>query len=352
MGAVLAFAATGEQPFGTGSPDVRNQRVLYLAPRLDNLPDEVRPLVERCMARDPADRPTASQFLANLVAAHPEAVGQADWLPERILAEARRRIPPPPPVLGTPPREETAALYRKASPPADPTRTSTSVPAPPVAASPVNEPRRRFPQRRRIWAIGGIAVVAVLGMAVGLLVAPSGSSSARSGLPIPGTSRSVPSATVVASTAAQPALLADAAFNWGGIVNYKETASSDSYFKKVGAAWQDDWSVSSNCAQQPCAKATLDGAINGITFTATLARSGATYTGSAPIDNYWLDCLHTSHFENTTLAIKLTATRAGPVPPQGLSITAFTGTVIWNVPYLPDGCAGSLYQMRVNGSTS
>jgi hypothetical protein len=85
LGAVLAFAATGEGPYGTGSPAARQMRVLAIAPRLDNLPAELRPLVEQCMAREPAERPTASQFLTDLVAAYPEAADQTDWLPAGIL---------------------------------------------------------------------------------------------------------------------------------------------------------------------------------------------------------------------------------------------------------------------------
>jgi eukaryotic-like serine/threonine-protein kinase len=91
MGAVLAYAATGELPFGAGPSEARTLRVLYLAPDLDRVPAELRPLLERCLDKDPARRPTARQFLADLVAAHPDAAGRDDWLPEAILAEIRRR---------------------------------------------------------------------------------------------------------------------------------------------------------------------------------------------------------------------------------------------------------------------
>ena len=78
LGAVLAFAATGEGPFGTGSTPALLYRVVHSLPNLDNLPAEVRPLVERCLAKDPAQRPTAAQLLAG--AAYP-ATG---WLPEPV----------------------------------------------------------------------------------------------------------------------------------------------------------------------------------------------------------------------------------------------------------------------------
>ncbi len=78
LGAVLAFAATGQGPFGTGSTPALVYRVVHSLPNLNHLPAEVRPLVERCLAKDPAQRPTAAQLLAG--AAYP-ATG---WLPEPV----------------------------------------------------------------------------------------------------------------------------------------------------------------------------------------------------------------------------------------------------------------------------
>ena len=79
LGAVLAFAATGEGPFGSGSTPALVYRVVYSPPNLDRLPAEVRPLIERCLAKDPAQRPTAAQVLAEAGAARPGvAVTQLD----------------------------------------------------------------------------------------------------------------------------------------------------------------------------------------------------------------------------------------------------------------------------------
>jgi serine/threonine protein kinase len=80
LGAVLAFAATGQGPFGSGSTPALVYRVVHRAPNLDQLPPEVRPLVERCLAKDPAQRPAAAQLLGGADAAHP-ATG---WLPEPV----------------------------------------------------------------------------------------------------------------------------------------------------------------------------------------------------------------------------------------------------------------------------
>src|SRR6266851_284430 len=76
LGAVLAFAASGQGPFGSGSTPALVYRVVYSVPSLDLVPAEVRPLVERCLAKDPARRPSAGDLLA-AAAAYP-GMG---WLP-------------------------------------------------------------------------------------------------------------------------------------------------------------------------------------------------------------------------------------------------------------------------------
>jgi hypothetical protein len=64
LGAVLTFAATGQGPFGTGSNMTLIHRLVSGQPALDRVPAEVRPLVERCLAADPRERPTANDLLA------------------------------------------------------------------------------------------------------------------------------------------------------------------------------------------------------------------------------------------------------------------------------------------------
>jgi hypothetical protein len=69
LGAVLAFAATGRKPFGTGPPAAVLERVVHGAADLRDAPAEVRPLIEQCLAKDPLRRPTAAELLAGVTAA-------------------------------------------------------------------------------------------------------------------------------------------------------------------------------------------------------------------------------------------------------------------------------------------
>src|SRR5215831_11773432 len=52
LGAVLVFAATGESPFGEGTVTTLLYRVAHDRPATERLPAQLRPLVERCLAKD------------------------------------------------------------------------------------------------------------------------------------------------------------------------------------------------------------------------------------------------------------------------------------------------------------
>ena len=81
LGALLAFAATGQGPFGTGTTAALMYRVVHETPSLDQVPAAVRPLVGHCLAKDPRQRPTASGLLAEVGRLQPTA----NWLPDSII---------------------------------------------------------------------------------------------------------------------------------------------------------------------------------------------------------------------------------------------------------------------------
>ncbi len=83
LGAVLTFAATGDGPFGAGLTAALIYRVVYGAPDLEKVPEQVRAVVERCLAKDPEERPAPSDLLAELGGADLSA----DWLPAPITRE-------------------------------------------------------------------------------------------------------------------------------------------------------------------------------------------------------------------------------------------------------------------------
>jgi serine/threonine protein kinase len=96
LGAILAFAATGEGPFGTGSTVALVYRVVHSSPDLGGLPSQVRPLIERCLAKDPSLRPTAVEFLAQAGPGRP----LTGWLGQPVIPGfAWNPAPPTDPAL-------------------------------------------------------------------------------------------------------------------------------------------------------------------------------------------------------------------------------------------------------------
>ncbi|MGY0502527.1 serine/threonine-protein kinase [Nocardia sp. FBN12] len=63
-GAVLAMAATGVSPFAAGSTPQTLYNVLYVEPDTSAVPQPIRGIVDACLAKDPAGRPTPDELLA------------------------------------------------------------------------------------------------------------------------------------------------------------------------------------------------------------------------------------------------------------------------------------------------
>ncbi|WP_341622695.1 protein kinase domain-containing protein [Streptomyces sp. B6(2022)] len=114
LGAVLV-AAAGGRPFGEGTPMGLMYRAVHEEADLAAVPEPLRDLVGRCLAKDPAGRPTPEEILDAL------GEGVAEAVPEG-LAEGGA---PPPTVLDAP-----ATPPRPVPPGFGPPRDSVPAPAP------------------------------------------------------------------------------------------------------------------------------------------------------------------------------------------------------------------------------
>jgi ABC-type branched-subunit amino acid transport system substrate-binding protein len=85
LGCLLAYAATGRPPFGSGAVDALLYRTVHDAPDLDGIEEPgLRALLERCLDKDPAARPEAAE-LDGLITEDAPAGERADWLPEDVV---------------------------------------------------------------------------------------------------------------------------------------------------------------------------------------------------------------------------------------------------------------------------
>jgi serine/threonine protein kinase len=139
LGQVAAYAALGAPAYGEGPSHAVLYRIVHEEPDLSRLPEEVRPLVARCLAKEPEERPSLAEIVAMCQAASDgtQLRRPEQWLPGALAAEipVRHALPgytptqaagPPPPV----PRPDGPPPAQSAHPshPYQPTQA-----APPVA---------------------------------------------------------------------------------------------------------------------------------------------------------------------------------------------------------------------------
>lgn len=165
LGCVLAYALTGQRPFGFGDPAAVLYRTVHEepdVPGLDGLPPSLRTAITGCLAKDPAGRPTAAELARSLQAADQEPglatapdhqttparefttapYHPADWLPSAVL------------------RLVTDHSARALDPP--PRQTGPAAPQEPTVVD-----AGRAPSRRRILASGGSAVAVLAASGTG-----------------------------------------------------------------------------------------------------------------------------------------------------------------------------------------
>ncbi|MFE3990426.1 PQQ-binding-like beta-propeller repeat protein [Streptomyces goshikiensis] len=84
LGAVLVHAATGRGPFDSDSHYLVAYQVVHSEPDLTGLPARLAPLVARCLAKEPAERPTAEALIAEMRAiAYPTAEDTQSFVPRQ-----------------------------------------------------------------------------------------------------------------------------------------------------------------------------------------------------------------------------------------------------------------------------
>ncbi|CDR07834.1 serine/threonine-protein kinase [Streptomyces iranensis] len=94
LGAVLAYAATGEPPFPGDTSAALLYKVVHDEPRFGRgLTGELRDLVAACLAKNPADRPTPEQIVRRLA---PEdgasGLARPGWLPGPLVERVSRQV--------------------------------------------------------------------------------------------------------------------------------------------------------------------------------------------------------------------------------------------------------------------
>ncbi|MFJ5926729.1 serine/threonine-protein kinase [Kitasatospora sp. NPDC092948] len=146
FGATLAFALTGESPFGSGaSSEVMLYRVVHEEPDLSGIPPVLAPLVRACLAKEPSERPPAAALHERLSELAARGTGgraaRAAALAEERLASAAPAESARPD--GAPPRRPAGpqgapGVGQARRPAADGPRAAAG--APPVRPAPVPPP--------------------------------------------------------------------------------------------------------------------------------------------------------------------------------------------------------------------
>ncbi|MGW7492328.1 protein kinase domain-containing protein [Streptomyces sp. NPDC054786] len=140
LGQVAAYAAIGTPAFGEGTSHGVLYRIVHEEPDLTGLPDDLRELVTRCLAKDPADRPSVAEVieLCGAASGQTQLRRPEEWLPTAVAADITTRAAAPAPAQTPPPPLEAPTAggpTRPARPPVQPAQPPAR-PAAPVAPVP------------------------------------------------------------------------------------------------------------------------------------------------------------------------------------------------------------------------
>ncbi|MFH8505826.1 serine/threonine-protein kinase [Streptomyces flaveolus] len=145
LGSVLAYAATGDLPFGTANSGVHALmfRIAQEEPDLEGVPEGIADLVRDCLKKDPAARPSLAAVLERTGAQDTVTEGRSrdPWLPSALVAQLGRHAVR---LLDTENPEDAGG-----------SAPSASVPPAPVPPAPGSPPP--FPPASGLPAAGGPA---------------------------------------------------------------------------------------------------------------------------------------------------------------------------------------------------
>ncbi|MFA7766055.1 serine/threonine-protein kinase [Streptomyces sp. NRRL S-448] len=167
LGQTAAFAALGEPLYGTGPSATVLYRIVHSEPDLSRLPQELRPLIARCLATDPQERATPTEIVAWCRTQLGEDAdadgGPALW---REVTGPELTVPEP---IPEPVPEPTPALVPEPAPAPSPApgpvspHTMRQVWQPSEPAAPEGpEQRRKRRRRNALLTAASVTAVAVL----------------------------------------------------------------------------------------------------------------------------------------------------------------------------------------------
>ncbi|WP_259453047.1 serine/threonine-protein kinase [Streptomyces ginkgonis] len=173
LGQVAVFATCGRPPFGEGSSPAVVYRIVHEEPDLSKVPEPLRELTSRCLAKDPAARPSPAEVVElcrPLLGNVPPPEG--NWLPTAMVTEIDHRAATVTSLTTVRPASASAP------PPPAPPYGAPGAPAPPSGGYPpvAPEPPKRRGRTVLTAALGVLVALAVVGIGLNMLSGDSDSS--------------------------------------------------------------------------------------------------------------------------------------------------------------------------------
>ena len=134
LGQVAAYAAIGTPAFGEGTSHGVLYRIVHEEPDLSGLPEELRELVTRCLAKDAGERPSVAEVieLCGAASGQTQLRRPEEWLPTAVAADITTRAAAPAPAQTPPPPLEAPTAGAPAQPPTRPAQPPVQPAQPPT----------------------------------------------------------------------------------------------------------------------------------------------------------------------------------------------------------------------------